>query len=432
MSTRALVLVVLSSVASAQTFGPDFVTDYTYVDLGTPAGLTPGLGGVNFKSGNNNVLLIAGHAYQATGDIWEVPITRDTSGHINGYAGGESLHATAPYIDGCLSRGPGGVMFYTSYPVNILGQIKPGSTAPDRQDVLTLMSGVTSSMGGGGFVPAGFPGAGKLKVTSYTSDEWYELPLTPDANGTYIPGTAILRTALHGTGYGGPEGAIWVHGGAPGFAVDSVVVSEHAEWQVAAYDCDGNGDPIAASRRVLLDNLVHADGAAIDPVTGDFVFTTQGGGDRVVVVRRNTVSTYCTAGTTSNGCVASISGTGAPSATAGSGFTITASALEGQKQGILFYGINGRLAQPWAVGSSSLLCVKSPSQRMGAQSSGGTTGACDGTLSVDWCQFIASHPTALGNPFTAGNIVQAQGWFRDPPSPKTTSLTNAVEFVVQP
>src|SRR5262249_39700881 len=121
---------------------------------------------------------------------------------------------------------------------------------------------------------------------------------------------------------------------------------------------------------------------------------------------------YCTAGTTTHGCVPSISGTGTPSASAANGFTIAVANVEGQKQGALFYGINnsGFAPLPWG-SSSSFLCVKQPNQRMGVQSSGGTVNACDGALSIDWNAFRATDPGALGNPFAAGQMVFAQGWF---------------------
>jgi Tol biopolymer transport system component len=142
---------------------------------------------------------------------------------------------------------------------------------------------------------------------------------------------------------------------------------------------------------------------------------------------------FCTAGTTSNGCLASISGVGTPSASSSSGFTLSVNAVEGQKQGLVFYGIDntGFAAAPWGA-STSFLCVKPPTQRTPVQSSGGTAGACDGVLSVDWNAFVAATPGALGAPFAAGQHVFAQGWFRDPPSPKTTALSNAIEFVVAP
>lgn len=142
--------------------------------------------------------------------------------------------------------------------------------------------------------------------------------------------------------------------------------------------------------------------------------------------------TYCSAGTTSNGCVASISAAGAPSASAGSGFTLTISVVEGQKQGIVFYGLSGRNQSPWGAGSSSYLCMLVPTQRMGVQNSGGNFSWCDGSLSQDWCAFVASDPGALGAPFSSGQAVQTQAWFRDPGSPKTTSLSDALEFIVAP
>lgn len=142
------------------------------------------------------------------------------------------------------------------------------------------------------------------------------------------------------------------------------------------------------------------------------------------------INTFCTAGTTSSGCVPSISGTGTPSASLASGFTLSVTAVEAQKQGILFYGIdNSSFApSPWG-GGSSFLCVKPPAQRMGTLSTGGAA-ACSGSLSIDWNAYMATHPGALGAPLVSGQPVFAQGWFRDPPSPKTTNLTDALSFVV--
>ena len=46
------------------------------------------------------------------------------------------------------------------------------------------------------------------------------------------------------------------------------------------------GDPVVASRRRFVYGLDGAEGASIDPVSGDFLFSTFGTGtDRVVVVR---------------------------------------------------------------------------------------------------------------------------------------------------
>lgn len=141
--------------------------------------------------------------------------------------------------------------------------------------------------------------------------------------------------------------------------------------------------------------------------------------------------TYCTAGVSTNGCVAQMSGNGTPSASLASNFTISCDQLEGQKAGLMFYGISGSQSAPWSSGSS-FLCVKSPTQRFDPQISGGVAGQCDGSFSVDWNTYQSSHPGALGQPFSAGQTVWAQAWYRDPPAPKTTNLSDGLSFTLAP
>lgn len=143
-------------------------------------------------------------------------------------------------------------------------------------------------------------------------------------------------------------------------------------------------------------------------------------------------SAYCTAGTSSSGCNASLSASGAASTSLPSGFTLLASNVEGQRSALFFYGMLGRAALPWSSGSTAVLCARPPLQRTPAQSSAGSPFACDGALALDWNAFRAAHPSALGAPFVAGSVFDAQAWYRDPPSPKTTSLSNALEFVLEP
>ncbi|MCC7014579.1 MAG: hypothetical protein IT454_18605 [Planctomycetes bacterium] len=141
---------------------------------------------------------------------------------------------------------------------------------------------------------------------------------------------------------------------------------------------------------------------------------------------------YCTAGTSTNGCTPTIVAVGSPSVSQSSGFNLRVLNLEGQKQGLVFYGLNGSAISPWSATSTSFLCVKAPTQRMSSASSGGTVNQCDGTFSTDWLQFVASTPGALGVPFASGTTVHAQAWYRDPPAPKTTNLSNAIQFVTVP
>ncbi|MCY3002984.1 MAG: hypothetical protein NTV21_14375 [Planctomycetota bacterium] len=142
------------------------------------------------------------------------------------------------------------------------------------------------------------------------------------------------------------------------------------------------------------------------------------------------IVTYCTSGTTTNGCAAAISANNQPSVTAANACNISVANVEGQKSGLIFYSITGQNAGTW--NATSFLCVKSPTQRTGTQTSGGTVGACDGSLALDWNAFQAAAPGALGNPWSAGNKVQVQAWFRDPPAGKSTNLSNAIELTYVP
>jgi choice-of-anchor B domain-containing protein len=140
---------------------------------------------------------------------------------------------------------------------------------------------------------------------------------------------------------------------------------------------------------------------------------------------------YCTAGTSASGCQAALWPLGAPSATAAEGFELVASAVEGDKDGLFFFGTNGRQANPWGNGTS-FQCVVPPVIRCGLLAGTGATGVCDGLFTQDlnalWCPTC---PKPAKNP-GAGAVVQAQLWYRDPlnTSNQTTSLSNAVEFTV--
>ena len=139
---------------------------------------------------------------------------------------------------------------------------------------------------------------------------------------------------------------------------------------------------------------------------------------------------YCTAGTSASGCTATIGATGTPSATASTGFLLTAMGLEGNRGGMFFYGNNGRQTSPWGKGTS-LQCVKPPVKRAGQLAGTGTNGQCDGLFTQDlnalWSAVPAKNPGV-------GATVQAQLWYHDPlnTSNRTTSLSDAIELTVCP
>ncbi len=149
--------------------------------------------------------------------------------------------------------------------------------------------------------------------------------------------------------------------------------------------------------------------------------------------RAETTVSYCTAGTSASGCQAFISASGIPSASAPSGFDLFASEVEGSKYGLFFLGVHGRQANSWGNGTS-YLCVVPPVIRGGLRPKNGTPGACDGSFAQDWnALWCATCPRPRKNP-GAGATVQAQLWYSDPwsTSNRTTSLSDAVEFIVRP
>jgi len=143
------------------------------------------------------------------------------------------------------------------------------------------------------------------------------------------------------------------------------------------------------------------------------------------------VTTYCTAGTTTSGCTPSMTWNGVPSASAASGFQIICSQSEGDRYGLVLYGMSPA-AVSWAINSTSLVCVAPPQRRTGVYSSGGSLGTCSGTHALDFNAFMRAEPGALGSPFGAGQVFYAQAWFRDPAAPKGTNLSNGLRFTLAP
>jgi hypothetical protein len=152
------------------------------------------------------------------------------------------------------------------------------------------------------------------------------------------------------------------------------------------------------------------------------------------------VTSYCTAGTTSSGCHATMGASGTASLANSSPFTLTCTNVEGNKNGIFFYGVTGRVASSWGIGGLTWLCVKAPTQRMlPLLGSGGAPGTCTGSFSTDWNAYVAANPAKpVNQALTFGTVVSSQAWFRDPASgtgplgAKGTALSDAIEFSVCP
>ena len=273
----------------AATIDPFYAGSYTATSLGSVPGLPPLYGGLTFLS--NTTVLIGGNANSSAGRLYLATVTRDASNHITGFAGpvtqfGGASSLIGDFNDGGVVFGPGGVLFLARWNINEIGQVKPGDTA-DESKVSPGPAGANSSVSALNFVPAGFGGAGKLKVVTYPGGQWYDVAFVADGNGTFNftlftqvdvdPGVAGIQSLS-----GGPEGFVYIPAGNPLFTTNSMLIAEYGAGLIGAYQVDGDGNPLAGTRRTFVSGLTGAEGAAIDPLTGDFLFSTFGGANEVV------------------------------------------------------------------------------------------------------------------------------------------------------
>jgi hypothetical protein len=134
---------------------------------------------------------------------------------------------------------------------------------------------------------------------------------------------------------------------------------------------------------------------------------------------------YCTAKINSLGCLPSSSFSGASSASIGPDLTLSATQVQGQKSGLLFWGL-ASASLPFGGG---LLCVAPPVKRTSVSSSGGSNQDCSGTLAYTFTKtYLAT------NGLTPGSQVYTQFWMRDPgfAAPNNLGLTRGMRFTVWP
>jgi hypothetical protein len=253
--------------------------DYQLFDLGAVPRVPERVGGVAVVPDDLDALLVGGQADTSEGAVFLVGVRRDSQGHISGFTGQVTRQCDAPYGDGGLVIHDE-VLLVAGWPVDQIAQVPFGDTTPARVIDLAAL-GVASSVAGLAVVPAPHGARGRLKATAFAAGEWYELAWALDGRGTFDV-TSSTQTA---TLPGGPTGFVYVPDGSPLFGAPAVLVSEYSAGEVATYEVDEGADPIVDTRRSFVVGLTGATGAAIDPSTGDFLFTTFGGGDRLVVVR---------------------------------------------------------------------------------------------------------------------------------------------------
>jgi hypothetical protein len=282
-ATRIFLLSILTLIglsSFSQSLTAEFATaGYTLTDLGSIDQLPSRYGGLTIRPDEPNTLYIGGYANEGQGKLYTVALVRDAvTHHITGFGGSAVFYADAPNNDGGIIFAPNGTLLFTQYSQNHLGQI-----LPDNTYVTTLLTdyGIASSVGSVVLVPFGYPGAGNMIIASYSAGILYNIPFTIDASGQYILSNKTSEVSIIETA-DGPEGIAYIPAGSLAFPNLSMAISSYGNGTVVVYDVGADGLPVALSAREMVTGLTGAEGALIDPVTGDFLFSTFGGGDKVI------------------------------------------------------------------------------------------------------------------------------------------------------
>jgi len=132
---------------------------------------------------------------------------------------------------------------------------------------------------------------------------------------------------------------------------------------------------------------------------------------------------YCTAKVNSQGCTPAVGSSGTPSLTNLAPFTVSATQIINQRNGLLFYG----LAPAASAFFGGTKCAASPLKRIVLPSSGGNVGAddCSGTFAFDFNTHLRS---GLDPALAIGVDVYAQFWYRDSASLGGVGMSNALQF----
>ena len=127
-AVSGVILAILFAIPiSAATIAPFYANSYSLDNLGSVSGVPTRYGGLTFMADDPNIILLGGTANTSSGLFYEIPVTRGPDNHIVSLGSATRL-GFGINNDGGIAYGPGGVLFYSEWPINMVGEVKPGST----------------------------------------------------------------------------------------------------------------------------------------------------------------------------------------------------------------------------------------------------------------------------------------------------------------
>src|ERR1041385_1995016 len=153
-SLLVLLLLLASTRRSvfAQSLGPIFAGAYSVQDTGEVP--DDDSSQILFSASNSNSILIGKNTTQGDAKIVQFPVTPGAGQHSTAPGTSSTVLADAHAPDGSspldssMSYGPNGILFFTGSDPFSIGEIKPGSTAPDKMVALQPL-GFGGDLGGG-------------------------------------------------------------------------------------------------------------------------------------------------------------------------------------------------------------------------------------------------------------------------------------------